>query len=177
MTGDGVVFPLWYFKYAEKMRPDITLAGTAVLPMKWVRSGIARQNPGIAVPALRRGQKAGTESTVPMANFMLRKNYGRFPVYFTYNRPEQGAMNGGFFLVPEGIIYRVHQGAFTPGSRYLSSLYAAWETAPLFRAISSSASLWTSTRHFIPNSSLNESNSVSLSGLRMATISSRASAP
>ena len=106
LTGDGVVFPSWYLKYAKRYRPDITLVGSAVLPMKWVRDSISRQNPAVAVPKIT-SEKIGTESTGYIINALIKMNFSRLPVYFSYNKPEDNALDSGLKIVPRGIIQKV----------------------------------------------------------------------
>lgn len=105
MAGDGVVFPSWYLKFLRGYRSDLTLVGTPVLPMKWVRDNIVKQQPKAAVPDI--GQvKIGNESIGLLVNTLLKLNYSKFPLYFTYNTPEKGALGEEFTLMPKGMIYR-----------------------------------------------------------------------
>ncbi|MCE5299697.1 MAG: DUF2723 domain-containing protein [Spirochaetia bacterium] len=104
-TGDGVVFPTWYLKYVKKYRPDVTLAGSAVIPMQWVRDGMKKQNPNLRMPVIT--QKVGTESTGYIINAVIRGNIANFPVYFSYNKPEENSLGDEFAIVPKGIAQKV----------------------------------------------------------------------
>jgi len=105
-TGDGIVFPSWYSRYVKRLRPDVTVIGSPVLPMKWVRDQITQQNPGVMVPRITE-KKIGTESTGYIINAIIRMNLAKYPVYFSYNKPEENALNGGLALMPKGILFRV----------------------------------------------------------------------
>jgi tetratricopeptide (TPR) repeat protein len=105
-TGDGIVFPGWYLKYAKKYRPDVTVVGSAVLPMKWVRDTIKRQNPNVSVPVIT-NENIGTESTGYIINALIKMNYTHYPVYFSYNKTEDNALDATLKLVPRGIIQKV----------------------------------------------------------------------
>jgi tetratricopeptide (TPR) repeat protein len=115
VTGDGVVFPSWYLKYAKRYRPDITLVGSAVLPMKWVRDSIKRQDPSVSVPRLA-SENIGTESTGYIINALIKMNFSRIPVYFSYNKPEDNALGEDLKLVPRGIIQKVLPTAYAQAS-------------------------------------------------------------
>jgi tetratricopeptide (TPR) repeat protein len=121
-TGDGIVFPTWYFKYAEYYRPDITLVGSAVLPMKWVRDSVSRQNPSIQVPRLKT-ENIGTESTGYIINALIRLNFTKYPFYFSYNKLEDHDMDGGLTIVPRGIVQKVLPTQYA----YVSNQYMAME--------------------------------------------------
>jgi tetratricopeptide (TPR) repeat protein len=126
-TGDGIVFPTWYFKYAKSYRPDITLVGSAVLPMKWVRDSINRQNPDIHVPHLKT-ENIGTESTGYIINALIRLNFTKYPFYFSYNKLEDNAMEGGLKIVPRGIIYKALPEQFAYATRqYMAMQDNIWK--------------------------------------------------
>ncbi len=105
LTGDGVVFPSWYFKYVKKYREDVTIAGSAVIPMDWVRNNIKKQNPALRMPVIK--QRVGNESTGYIINAILRMNSGAFPFYFSYNKPEENALDATVKIMPKGIVQKV----------------------------------------------------------------------
>jgi len=106
VTGDGVVFPLWYLKYVKKVRTDVVIIGSAVLPMQWVRDSITKQDPSVKVPVIKE-KKIGTESTGYIINALIKMNLSSRNIYFSYNKPEENALNGGFELMPKGMAWRV----------------------------------------------------------------------
>ncbi|PKL90690.1 MAG: hypothetical protein CVV21_11685 [Candidatus Goldiibacteriota bacterium HGW-Goldbacteria-1] len=106
VTGDGVVFPLWYLKYVKKVRTDVVIIGSAVLPMQWVRDSITKQDPAAKVPVIKE-KKIGTESTGYIINALIKMNLSSRNIYFSYNKPEENALNGGFELMPKGMAWRV----------------------------------------------------------------------
>ncbi|HDT15611.1 MAG TPA: DUF2723 domain-containing protein, partial [Firmicutes bacterium] len=128
MTGDAVVFPLWYLKYVKKYRTDVTLAGSAVLPMKWVRDKLIKQNPGIHLPRFHTEQM-GKESIGPIIDALIKMNIGSLPLYFSYNRPEEGALDiKHFTLMPKGNVYRVVPIQYAQASdEYILSLKNTWK--------------------------------------------------
>lgn len=105
MSGDGVVFPTWYLKYVKNFRPDVTIIGTPVLPMKWVRDNAIRQNPEIHMPVVK--QKIGTESTGYLINAIIKLNIARFNIYFSYNKPEENAIDSDLKIMPKGMVQKV----------------------------------------------------------------------
>jgi hypothetical protein len=126
-TGDGIVFPTWYFKYAKNYRPDITLVGSAVLPMKWVRDSVSRQNPSLQVPRLKT-ENIGTESTGYIINALIRLNFTKYPFYFSYNKLEDNAMEGGLKIVPRGIVYKVLPAQYAYATRqYIAMQDNIWK--------------------------------------------------
>jgi tetratricopeptide (TPR) repeat protein len=106
LTGDGVVFPCWYLQYVKKYRPDVIIIGSAVLPMQWVRDNAKRQNPAILMPSIKT-KKIGTESTGYIIDAIIRMNFSRFNFYFSYNKPEENALDKNLKLLPKGMIYKV----------------------------------------------------------------------
>jgi len=105
-TGDGIIFPMWYLRYVKHIRPDVTLVGTAVLPMRWVRDGIKKQNPDVALPAINT-DNIGTESTGAIINAMIRLNFSRYPIYITYNPTEEGAIDPHLKLMPKACVFKI----------------------------------------------------------------------
>jgi tetratricopeptide (TPR) repeat protein len=106
ITGDGVVFPCWYFKYIKKYRPDVAVIGSAVLPMQWVRDGIKRQNPWIRVPGVKT-KNIGTESIGYLINALIKMNFNSFNIYFSYNTPEVNSLDADMKLMPKGMVYKI----------------------------------------------------------------------
>lgn len=126
-TGDGVVFPSWYLKYVKYYRPDITLIGSAVLPMRWVRDSITRQNPSIAIPRIT-SENIGTESTGYIINALIKMNFAKFPVYFSYNKPEDNAIDPELKLVPRGIVQKALPVAYANASlQYIAMQENLWK--------------------------------------------------
>lgn len=126
-TGDGIVFPSWYLKYAKKYRPDITIIGSAVLPMKWVRDSITRQNPTIFVPQIS-SEKIGTESTGYIINTLIKKNFSTFPIYFSYNKPEDNALGSELKLIPRGIVQKaLPSGYIIASPQYIQMQENIWK--------------------------------------------------
>ena len=126
-AGDGVVFPSWYLKYVKHIRTDVTVIGSAVLPMKWVRDNIVRQNPGVRLPVIN-DPKIGTESTGYIINAIIRANGSMYPIYFSYNKAEDNALNGGIKLMPKGIVYKALPEKFSEVTyRYLETVRNLWK--------------------------------------------------
>jgi tetratricopeptide (TPR) repeat protein len=127
VTGDGVVFPCWYLKYVKKYRTDITLIGSAVLPMQWVRDDAVRQNPALRMPVLKTA-KAGTESTGYIINAILAYNMSRYNFYFSYNEPEKNAITGNIKLMPKGIVFRVMPSQYVfVSDKFMISNESLWQ--------------------------------------------------
>jgi len=126
ITGDGVVFPSWYLKYIKKFRPDLILIGSAVLPMQWVRDGILKQNPSVRLPAIK--EKVGTESTGRIINAIIRMNYSRFNIYFSYNKTEKNALDSSITIMPKGLLFKVVPENYSyPTERYLAANNSLWK--------------------------------------------------
>lgn len=126
-SGDGVVFPTWYLKYVKNFRQDITLAGSPVLPMKWVRDNIKKQNPNIILPEIKT-DKIGTESIGKIINAIIKLNINSFPIYFSYNKPEENAIDSTLSVMPKGLIFRaIPSGYSYITEQYIKTLYALWK--------------------------------------------------
>jgi tetratricopeptide (TPR) repeat protein len=127
LTGDGVVFPCWYLQYVKKYRPDVSIVGTAVLPMEWVRNGIKRHNPAIQMPHIKT-KKIGTESTGYIIDAIIRMNFSKFNLYFSYNKPEENALDKNLSLLPKGMIFKVIPAPYAYVSdKLLVSNNALWQ--------------------------------------------------
>jgi tetratricopeptide (TPR) repeat protein len=125
-AGDGVVFPSWYLKFVKHYRTDVTIIGSAVLPMKWVRDGIQKQNPQIRLPEIK-DLNIGTESTGYIINALIRMNGAGYPVYFSYNKAEDNALAGGIKLMPKGIVFKALPEKFAvPSGQYIAALNNLW---------------------------------------------------
>jgi hypothetical protein len=48
--GDGAVFSLWYYQYAEKQRPDLTIVATDLLHFDWYQQILHTVYPDLNVP-------------------------------------------------------------------------------------------------------------------------------
>src|SRR5208283_708596 len=105
-TGDGIIFPMWYLRYVKHYRTDVTLVGTAVLPMRWVRDNIKGQNPDIKMPVINT-DTIGTESTGAIMNAIIRMNFSRYPIYFAYNPTEEGAIDPQLKLMPKASVFKL----------------------------------------------------------------------
>ncbi|MBP7791960.1 MAG: DUF2723 domain-containing protein [Candidatus Goldbacteria bacterium] len=105
MAGDGVVFPCWYLKYVKKYRPDVIIIGTPVLPMKWVRDNVSKQNPDVKLPIITK--KVGTESIGYIINAIIKMNLAKFNIYFSYNKPEENAIDNTIKIMPKGLVQKV----------------------------------------------------------------------
>ncbi len=126
-AGDGIVFPTWYLKYVKHFRTDITLIGSPVLPMKWVRDNITKQNSEIKMPRITT-EKIGTESTGKIINAIINLNINYFPVYFSYNKPEENSLDNNLTLMPKGLIFRVVPIQYSYISQqYLLTLRNLWK--------------------------------------------------
>jgi tetratricopeptide (TPR) repeat protein len=127
LTGDGVVFPCWYLQYVKKFRPDVTIVGSAVLPMQWVRDNVKRQNPSLKMPSIK-AKKIGTESTGYIIDAMIKLNFTRFNFYFSYNKPEENALDKNLALIPKGMVYKVLPLAYAYVSdQFLAANDALWK--------------------------------------------------
>ncbi len=126
-AGDGIVFPTWYLKYVKKFRTDITLVGSPVLPMKWVRDNITKQNPDIKMPGILT-DKIGTESIGKIINAIINLNINFFPIYFSYNKPEENSLDKNLEIMPKGLIFRVIPAQFAfINEQYLKTLQNLWK--------------------------------------------------
>jgi tetratricopeptide (TPR) repeat protein len=126
IAGDGVVFPSWYMKFVKHYRPDVTIIGSAVLPMKWVRDNIKAQNNKVKVPDIT-NEKIGTESTGYIMNAIIRMNASVYPIYFSYNTPEDNSMLGGFTLMPKGVVFKTLPVKYAvPTPQYITVVRNLW---------------------------------------------------
>jgi tetratricopeptide (TPR) repeat protein len=126
MAGDGVVFPCWYLKYVKKFRNDVIIVGTPVLPMKWVRDNILKQNPEIKVPVINK--RVGTESIGYIINAIIKMNLAKFNIYFSHNKPEENSLDNTIKIMPKGIVQKVVpvEYAFI-SDRYIVTNYNLWK--------------------------------------------------
>lgn len=51
---DQAIFGLWYFQYALKQRPDLTVIATDLLPFDWYRQGLRQLHPEVIIPDVAR---------------------------------------------------------------------------------------------------------------------------
>lgn len=136
LTGDGVVFPCWYLQYVKHFRPDVTIIGSAVLPMEWVRANVKRQNPNLQMPTIK-NKKIGTESTGYIIDAIIKMNFARYNFYFSYNKPEENALDKNLRLMPKGMIHKVIPEPYAfVSDRFLASNKALWQFYSL-RTVSS----------------------------------------
>lgn len=127
LTGDGVVFPCWYLQIVKKYRPDVASIGTAVLPMQWVRDGVKRMHPHVQMPLITL-KKIGTESTGRIIDAIIKKNFSTSNLYFSYNKPEENALDKVLTLMPKGIVYKVVAAEYAYVSdKYLKALENIWK--------------------------------------------------
>jgi hypothetical protein len=105
--GDAIVFPAWYFQWAEHRRADVAVVGVDGLPMEWVRWNLAQFHPGLKVP--RTTQRMGLEAVPALAQWIVDKNRDR-ELYFSYNKIEDGSLPGTQ-IVPYGLAGK----GFPPG--------------------------------------------------------------
>ncbi len=100
-AGDAIIFPIWYLQQVKAERRDVVLVGTPVLPMDWVRSGIARRYPDFLQPGVR--GRIGAESIDRLVHGMLELNVARRPLFLSYNKMNAGIP--GWKLLPQGPAY------------------------------------------------------------------------
>lgn len=126
MAGDGVVFPCWYLKYVKKFRSDVIIIGTPVIPMKWVRDNIVRQNPETKVPIITK--KVGTESIGYIINAIIKMNWSKFNIYFSHNKPDENSLDNTMKIMPKGLVQKVLpiEYAFI-SDRYIVTNYNMWK--------------------------------------------------
>ena len=101
-AGDAIIFPLWYLQNVKHEREDVTLVGTPVLPMDWVRHDLVRRRPDLVQPRVT--ARIGNESIDRLVYGMLELNQGRLPLYFSYNQLNAGIP--GWRLLPQGPVYQ-----------------------------------------------------------------------
>ena len=126
MAGDGVVFPCWYLKYVKKFRNDVIIVGTPVLPMKWVRDNMIRQNPEIRVPIITK--KVGTESIGYIINAIIKMNLAKFNIYFSHNKPDENSLDNTMKIMPKGLVQKVLPLEYTfISDRYIVTNFNMWK--------------------------------------------------
>jgi hypothetical protein len=85
-------FPLWYFRYAERRRPDVAVVNGNLLAFAWYRATVARWHPDVEVP-----DDGLTETLIAL-------NLDRRPVYLT---TERWRLPPNHRLQSQGPLYRV----------------------------------------------------------------------
>lgn len=85
-------FPLWYFRYAERRRPDVAVVNGNLLAYAWYRASLARWHPDVVVP-----DDGLTETLIAI-------NLGRRPVCLTTERWHVPATHR---LERQGHLYRL----------------------------------------------------------------------
>jgi len=78
---DAHTFALWYFHYAERIRPDVAVLNATLLQYDWYREGIRRLYPQLAVPS------PGSELVSPVVA-LIDSNIGSYPTYLTDPNPQ-----------------------------------------------------------------------------------------
>jgi hypothetical protein len=94
---DPHTFTLWYFRYAEKIRPDVAVLNATLLQYDWYREDIKRLYPHLAVPS------PGSELMSPVVA-LIDSNIGSYPTYLTDPNPQVEAHHR---LSRQGSAYQV----------------------------------------------------------------------
>jgi len=85
--GDQLQFPAWYFQWVEGKRRDLCIMGSA-FSMDWNRIRMAKDHPGVKVPAANHGQ-GGVYDFSPLFPVMIDNNPGR-RFYFSFPPKQEG---------------------------------------------------------------------------------------
>jgi hypothetical protein len=94
---DPHTFALWYFHYAEGVRPDVAVINATLSQYDWYRESVRRLYPHVAVP------DPDGELTSPAVT-LIASNIGRYPVYLTDPNPQVEAR---YRLSQQGSVYQV----------------------------------------------------------------------
>jgi tetratricopeptide (TPR) repeat protein len=73
--------------------------------MKWVRDNVLKQNPDVKLPVITK--KVGTESIGYIINAIIKMNLAKFNIYFSYNKPEENAIDNTIKIMPKGLVQKV----------------------------------------------------------------------
>jgi hypothetical protein len=129
LSGDSMIFPLWYLQRYERRRTDLCLVGIPVLPMRWVREDLARWHPEVRQPLAH--EPMGVESVAPLVKGMVQLNWGERPQFAGYNK--KGPELEGYELLPCAALFQVCEPALAKDARLRStaapeSLFAAYNS-------------------------------------------------
>lgn len=91
---DAHTFALWYYRYVEMVRPDVSPINYAMLNFEWYRSTVASHHPEIALPDL---------GASPVKRAAVLANLGERPVYIAEDEDDLP----GLELTPVGPLWRV----------------------------------------------------------------------
>jgi hypothetical protein len=97
---DPHTFALWYFHYAEGVRPDVAVLNTTLLHYDWYREGTRRLYPHLVIPS------TGSERLSP-AVALIDSNIESYPIYLTDPNPE---VETRYPLSRKGSVYQVTSG-------------------------------------------------------------------
>jgi len=132
LSGDSMIFPLWYLQRYERRRTDLCLVGIPVLPMRWVREDLARWHPEVRQPQAQ--EPMGVESVAPLVRGMVQLNWGERPQFAGYNK--KGPELEGYDLLPCAALFQVCAPAMATDARQRSTaspeaLFAAYNSRGL----------------------------------------------
>lgn len=97
---DPHTFALWYFHYAEGVRPDVAVLNATLLHYDWYQEGTRRLYPHLVIPS------TGSERLSP-AVALIDSNIESYPIYLTDPNPE---VETRYLLSRKGSVYQVTSG-------------------------------------------------------------------
>ena len=96
-NSDAHTFALWYYHYAERVRPDVAVFNATLLQYDWYREGVRRLYPHLAVP------DPGNE-VMSLAVELIDSNIEKYPIYLADSHPQVEAR---YRLSRQGSAYQV----------------------------------------------------------------------
>lgn len=94
---DAHTFALWYFHYAEGLRPDVAVLNATLLRYDWYQQSVRRLYTHVAIPS------PGSQ-LVPLAVALIDNNIGKYPIYLTDPNPQ---VEAHYRLSRKGSVYQV----------------------------------------------------------------------
>jgi len=96
-NADAHTFALWYFHYAEEVRPDVAVFNATLLQFDWYRENVRRLYPHLIVP------DPGGELMSP-AMALIDSNIGSYPIYLT---DPNAQVEAHYQVSRQGSVYQV----------------------------------------------------------------------
>ncbi|MEW6679626.1 MAG: DUF2723 domain-containing protein [bacterium] len=113
--GDSESFPIWYFSYVEERRKDVVKLILILLPCDWHIESAKRLNPNISFAFEKIPYKDLKYYNLGAVinerlNKIITSNFDRFPIYAGHGVREEKGIRDNFFLLPDGLFFRLLPG-------------------------------------------------------------------
>jgi len=110
-NGINPTFPVWYFQYVEKMRPDVTVVDANLLTSRWFYHHLRDRSLEAARIPFDRDTHGSYEGWLnAMAMDIVSRNIASRPFYFTFKEPnisDRYILTPRFYFMSTGPVYQL----------------------------------------------------------------------